>query len=176
MTVSSDSAARPRIADNAFVAPNASVTGDVTMGDRSSVWFSSTVRANGAPVTLGVGTDVQDNCLVDSELGFSAVLSDHVSMGHGATVHGSVIQHHVLIAMNATVMLGCTIGTGSIVAANATVPPGTTIPPRSLVVGAEGRVLRTVSDEEYERIVSTSEHYMQLAREYREGIGSRSDL
>jgi carbonic anhydrase/acetyltransferase-like protein (isoleucine patch superfamily) len=176
MTVTGDSGARPRFADNAFVAPNASVTGDVTMGDRSSVWFSSTVRANGAPVTLGVGTDVQDNCLVDSELGFSAVLGDHVSMGHGATVHGSVIEHHVLIAMNATVMLGCTIGTGSIVGANSTVPPGTTIPPRSLVVGVEGRVLRTVSDEEYERIVSTSEHYMQLAREYREGIGSRSDL
>ena len=162
---------RPRLADDVFVAPNADVVGDVTMAERSGVWFSGVLRANGAPVSLGVGTDVQDNCLVESEPGRPAILGDYTSMGHGASVHGSVVEDHVLIAMNATVLPGCRIGSGSIIAANATVPPGTVVPPRSLVVGDQGRVARQTTDAEYGRIELTSSHYMELARQYREALG-----
>ncbi|HYU20795.1 MAG TPA: gamma carbonic anhydrase family protein [Chloroflexota bacterium] len=162
---------RPRLASDAFVAPNAEVVGDVTMAERTGLWFSGIVRANGAPITIGVGTDVQDNCLVDSEPGHPTHLGNYTSMGHGAAVHGSVVGDHVLIAMNATVMLGCEIGSGSIVAANAKVPGGTTVPPGSLVVGEEGRVVREVSEEERDRIERTAEHYMKLAREYRAALG-----
>jgi carbonic anhydrase/acetyltransferase-like protein (isoleucine patch superfamily) len=165
---------RPTLADDVFVAPNAVVIGDVTMAERSSLWFSSVLRANGAPIQLGIGTDVQDNCLVDSEPGQPARLGNYTSMGHGAAVHGSVLEDHVLVAMNATVMPGCTVGEGSIIAANATVPPNTTIPPRSLVVGTEGRVVRQVTDAERERIEETSSHYIQLAREYRQALGPHS--
>lgn len=172
MPIREEGGARPRLADGVFVAPNAEVVGDVTMAERSSVWFSSVLRANGAPVSLGVGSDVQDNCLVDSQPGRPARLGNYTSLGHGAVVHGSVLEDHVLIAMNATVMPGCTIGTGSIVAANATVPPGTVVPPRSLVIGNEGRVVRQVTDAEYDRIELTSDHYMELARQYREALGS----
>jgi carbonic anhydrase/acetyltransferase-like protein (isoleucine patch superfamily) len=161
------------LADDIFIAPNAEVTGDVTMAGRSSVWFSSVLRANGAPIRLGVGADVQDNCLVESEPGHPAELGDYSSMGHGAALHGSIVEHHVLIAMNATVLPSCHIGTGSIIAANATVPRGTTIPPDSLVVGNEGRIVRRVTDAEYARIVETADHYMQLSREYRNTIGSK---
>lgn len=163
---------RPRLADDVFIAPNAVVIGDVTMASRSSLWFSSVLRADGAPIVLGVGTDIQDNCLVDSEPGRPSRLGDYTSLGHGAAVHGSTIDDHVLVAMNATVMSGCTVGTGCIIAANATVPPGTVVPPRSLVVGAEGRVARQVTDAEYARIELTSNHYMELARQYREALGT----
>jgi carbonic anhydrase/acetyltransferase-like protein (isoleucine patch superfamily) len=172
MPIREEGGARPRLADDVFVAPNAEVIGDVTMAERSSVWFSSVLRANGAAVSLGVGADVQDNCLVDSEPGRPARLGDYTSLGHGAVVHGSVLEDHVLIAMNATVMPGCTIGTGSIVAANATVPPGTVVPPRSLVIGDRGRVARQVTDAEYARIELTCSHYMELARAYREALTS----
>ncbi len=172
MPIREEGGHRPRLADDVFVAPNALVVGEVTMAERSSLFLSSTLRANGAPVTLGVGTDVQDNCLVDSEPGRPARLGNYTSLGHGATVHASVLEDHVLVAMNATVMPGCTIGSGSIIAANATVPPGTVIPPRSLVVGDQGRVVRRTTDEEYGRIELTSTHYMELARQYREGLGS----
>jgi carbonic anhydrase/acetyltransferase-like protein (isoleucine patch superfamily) len=172
MAIREDGGRRPRLADDVFVAPNAEVVGDVTMAERSSVWFSSALRANGAPITLGVGADVQDNCLVDSEPGLPAGLGNYTSMGHGAVVHASVLEDHVLIAINATVMPGCTIATGSIVAANATVPPGTMVPPHSLVVGDQGRVVRQVTDAEHARIELTSSHYMELAREYRETLGS----
>ena len=171
MPIREEGGHRPRLADDVFVAPNALVVGEVMMAERSSLFWSSTLRANGAPVTLGVGTDVQDNCLVDSEPGRPARLGNYSSLGHGATVHASVLEDHVLVAMNATVMPGCTIGSGSIIAANATVPPGTVIPPRSLVVGDQGRVVRRTTDEEYARIELTSTHYMELARQYREGLG-----
>ena len=161
----------PRLAADVFVAPNAVVVGDVTMAERSSVWFSTTVRSNGAPVTLGVGTDIQDNSLVESEPGQPARLGNYVSLGHGATVRGSALDDHVLIAMHATVLPGCRIGSGTIIAANATVPAGTVVPPNSLVVGDRGRVVRETTEAERGRIEATSTSYMELARHYREGIG-----
>jgi len=161
----------PRLAADVFVAPNAEVVGDVTMAERSSLWFSSLIRSNGAPVSLGVGTDIQDNSLVESEPGQPARLGDYVSLGHGATVRGSELDDHVLIAMHATVLPGCRIGSGTIIAANAPVPAGTVVPPNSLVVGDQGRVVRETTEAERGRIESTSSHYMELARHYREGIG-----
>jgi carbonic anhydrase/acetyltransferase-like protein (isoleucine patch superfamily) len=161
----------PRLAADVFVAPNAEVIGDVAMAERSSVWFSSVIRADGAPVKLGTGTDIQDNSVVDSLPGRPCELGEYTTLGHAAAVHASTVGNHVLVAMNATVMPGCTIATGSIVAANATVPPGTVVPPHSLVVGDQGGVVRQVTDAERERIEETSSHYIQLAREYREALG-----
>jgi carbonic anhydrase/acetyltransferase-like protein (isoleucine patch superfamily) len=161
----------PRLADDVFVAPNAEVIGDVEMAKRSSVWFSSVIRANGATVRLGTGTDIQDNSVVDSRPGQPCQLGEYTTLGHGAAVHASQVGDHVLVAMNATVMPGCTIGDGCIIAANATVPAGTTVPPGSLVVGDAGRVAREVRPAERERIESTCKGYMRLASEYREGTG-----
>jgi carbonic anhydrase/acetyltransferase-like protein (isoleucine patch superfamily) len=171
MPVRGEGGQTPRLADDVFVAPNADVVGDVEMAERSSVWFSSVIRGNGAPVKLGVGTDIQDNSVVVSEPGHPCTLGDYTTLGHAAAVHGSVVGSHVLVAMNAKVMPGCTIGDGSIIAANATVPPGTTVPAGSLVVGDAGRVVREVRPAERERIESTCRGYMRLASEYREGIG-----
>jgi carbonic anhydrase/acetyltransferase-like protein (isoleucine patch superfamily) len=161
----------PRLADDVFVAPNAEVVGDVEMAERSSVWFGSVICANGAPVRLGVGTDIQDNSIVDSQPGQPCRLGDYTTLGHGAAVHASQVGSHVLVAMNATVLPGCVIGDGCIIAANATVPPGTTVPAGSLVVGNAGRVAREVRPAERERIEETCRSYMRLASEYRQGIG-----
>lgn len=161
----------PRLAEDVFVAPNAEVVGDVEMAAESSLWFSSVIHADGAPVSLGVGTDIQDNAVVASQPGQPCRLGDYTSLGHGAAVHAATVGSHVLVAMNATVLPGCTIGDGCIIAANATVPAGSTIPPGSLVVGSAGRIVREVRPAERERIELTSAHYRQLAAEYREGIG-----
>jgi carbonic anhydrase/acetyltransferase-like protein (isoleucine patch superfamily) len=183
MPVRSEDGKTPRLAADVFVAPNAEVIGDVEMAEHSGLWFSSVIRANGAPVWIGVGTDIQDNSFVDSLPGQPCRLGSHTALGHGATVHASSVGDHVLIAMNATVMPGCTIamnapvmpgctiGEGSIVAANATVPPGTVVPPGSLVIGDEGRVLREVRPSESERIAGTAGRYVELAAEYVAGIG-----
>ena len=161
----------PRLAADVFVAPNAEVIGDVEMAEKSSIWFSSVIRATGAPVALGEGTDIQDNSVVDSLPGQPCRLGNRTTLGHGAAVHASTVGDDVLVAMNATVQPGCTIGDGCIVAANAVVPPGTTVPAGSLVIGSEGRVLRPVSPAEHERILGTGARYVELAAEYREGIG-----
>lgn len=171
MPIRPDGNKDPRLAANVFVAPNAEVVGDVEMAEHSSVWYSSLIRSNGAPVSLGVGTDVQDNSVVDSLPGQPCRLGNGTSLGHGAAVHASIVEDNVLVAMNATVLPGCTIGAGSIIAANATVPPGTTVPPGSLVIGSEGRVLRQVSERERQRILETGEHYVKLAAEHTLGVG-----
>lgn len=159
------------LAEDVFVAPNAEVVGEVTMAERSSVWFSSSIRAHGAPVSLGIGTDIQDNSVVDSRPGQPCSLGDYTTLGHAAKVHAAQVGNHVLVAMNATVMPGCVIGDGCIIAANATVPEGTVVPAGSLVVGDAGRVAREVRPQERERIESTCRGYMRLASEYLKGIG-----
>lgn len=161
----------PRLADDVFIAPNGLVAGDVEMAAHGSVWFNSVVRGDGAPVRLGVGVDIQDNAIVDSAPGQPCTLGDNTSLGHGAAVHGSTVGSHVLVAMNATIMPGCTIGDGCIIGANATVPAGTVVPAGSLVVGDAGRVAREVRPQERQRVEGTSNSYMRLAGEYREGIG-----
>jgi carbonic anhydrase/acetyltransferase-like protein (isoleucine patch superfamily) len=162
---------RPTLAPDVFVAPDAYVIGRVTMGPRSSVWFGSTLRGDTEPLTLGEGVDIQDHCTLHSDPGHPTVLGDFVSLGHNAIVHGAVLEHHVLIAISATVLTGARIGSGSIVAANALVPEGREIPPRSLVVGTPGKVVREVSEAEYQRIVQTSTNYMRLAQQYLAEIG-----
>ena len=161
----------PRLAPDVFVAPNAEVIGDVEMAARSSVWFSSVIRSNGAPVSLGYGTDIQDNSLVDSLPGQPCRLGDRTTLGHGAKVHASTVGDDVLVAMNSTVMPGCTIGDGCIIAANAVVPAGTIVPPSSIVVGTEGHALREVRPQERERIIGTGARYQELASEYLKVIG-----
>jgi carbonic anhydrase/acetyltransferase-like protein (isoleucine patch superfamily) len=161
----------PRLADDVFIAPNGLVAGDVEMAPQSSVWFNSVVRGDGAPVRLGVGVDIQDNSVVDSAPGQPCTLGNNTSLGHGAAVHGSTVGSHVLVAMNATIQAGCTVGDGCIIAANATVPPGTIVPAGSLVVGDSGRVAREVRPQERLRVEGTSNSYMRLAVDYREGIG-----
>ena len=171
MPVREQDGSAPRLAADAFVAPNAEVIGDGSIAEQSSVWFSSVVRSNGAPVSLGAGTDIQDNSLVESVAGRPARLGNYVSLGHGATVRGAGLDDHVLIAMHAVVLPGCRIGSGTIIAANATVPEGTVVPPNSLVVGDQGRIVRETTEAERGRIRDTPGHYMELARHYREGIG-----
>jgi len=161
----------PTLAEDVFVAPNAEVIGEVSMAEHASVWFSSIIRADGAPVSLGTGTDIQDNSVVDSQPGQPCSLGNYTTLGHAAVVHSSQVGDHVLVAMNATVMPGCVIGDGCIIAANATVPEGTIVPAGSLVVGDAGRVARDVRPAERERIEGTCRSYMRLASDYFKGIG-----
>lgn len=158
----------PTVADDVFIAPDAYVIGRVTIGPQSSVWFGTILRGDNEPLTLGRGVNIQEHSVLHTDPGNPVVMGDYVSLGHHAIVHGAVLEDHVLIAMNATVLTGARIGTGSIVAANALVPEGREIPPRSLVVGTPGKVLREVTEAEYARIIMTAERYTVLAQQYRQ--------
>lgn len=159
---------RPQVAPDVYIAPDAYVIGRVTIGPRSSVWFGSILRGDNEPLTIGEGCNIQEHSVLHTDPGYPVVMGNYVSLGHHAIVHGAVLEDYVLIAMSATVLTGARIGRGSIIAANALVPEGREIPPNSLVVGTPGRVVRTVTEAEFERIRYTAEAYMQLRQDYLE--------
>lgn len=165
---------RPEIGPEVYIAPDAYVIGKVTIGARSSVWFGSILRGDQEPITVGEGVNIQEHSVLHTDLRQPVVVGNYVTLGHHALVHSATLEDYVLIAMSATVLSGARIGTGSIVAANALVPEGREIPPRSLVVGTPGKVLREVTDEEFERIRRTAENYLRLARDYLKTEGSQA--
>lgn len=157
----------PTVDPAAWLAPTAVVIGQATIAADASVFYGAVVRADMDAITLGAGSNLQDNVVVHTDFGFPAVIGTGVSVGHAAVVHGCTIEDDCLIGMNATVLNGAVIGAGSLVAAGAVVLEGTRIPPRSLVAGVPGKVRRELTDEECARVVANAEHYRQLAAQHR---------
>ena len=152
----------PVVAASAWLAPGATLIGDVHLHDDASVWYSAVLRADGDRIDIGSGSNIQDGSVVHADPGFPVAVGAGVSVGHRAILHGCLIENDVLIGMGAIVMNGARIGTGSLVAAGALVPEGVQIPPRSLVAGIPGKVRRDITDEEHERILANARTYRQL--------------
>jgi carbonic anhydrase/acetyltransferase-like protein (isoleucine patch superfamily) len=138
----------PQIHPEAWVAPGASVIGQVTLATRASVWYGATLRAEAEPIHIGAGTNIQDGATVHVDSEYPVHVGASVSVGHNAVLHGCEVEDNVLIGMGAIVMNGAVIGAGSLIAAGALVPQGMAVPPRSLVTGVPGRVRRELSDAE----------------------------
>ena len=162
----------PDIDDSAWLAPTATVIGQARIDARASVFYGAVVRADMAEVRLGAGSNLQDNVVVHTDTGHPALIGAGVSVGHSAVVHGCVVEDRCLIGMNATVLNGAVVGTGSLVAAGAVVLEGTVIPPRSLVAGVPAKVRRTLTAEEYERVVQNAVIYEDLSTQHR-GLAER---
>lgn len=164
-----DTKFRPEQIDpSAYVAPNATVLGDVTIGAESSVWFGAVIRGDTESIRIGAQTNIQDLCVLHADEGFPCVLGDRVTVGHAAVVHGAQIADDVMIGMRAVVMNGAKIGAGSLVAVGAVVTEGVEVPPGSVVMGVPGKVRRTLSAEDQHRICHAAEHYVAAAKTYRE--------
>ena len=158
----------PRISPTAWLAPNATVVGDAEVADHASVFYGAVLRADMAAVRLGAGSNLQDNVVVHTDYGFPALIGAGVSVGHAAVVHGCTVEDDCLIGMNATVLNGAVVGTGSLVAAGTVVLEGARIPPGSLVAGVPGKVRRSLSPEELERVVQNARTYLELSARHRE--------
>jgi carbonic anhydrase/acetyltransferase-like protein (isoleucine patch superfamily) len=156
---------RPRARDAAFIAWNAEVAGDVTLGPGSSVWFSATLRGDLAPITVGESTNVQDGATLHVEGEAPLTVGSRVTVGHNAVLHGCAIGDDCLIGMGAVVLSRARIGNGSVVGAGALVPEGREYPARSLIVGNPARSLRTLDDESVEKIRGNARTYEELARQ-----------
>lgn len=154
----------PSIADDAFAAPTATLIGNVTLASGSSVFYGAVLRGDTDSITLGEGSNLQDNVVVHCDAGMPATIGARVSVGHGAVVHGCTVEDDCLIGMGATVMNGAVIGAGSLVAGGAVVLEGTLIPPRSLVAGVPAKVRRELSDDEIDGIRANAARYVELAR------------
>ena len=157
----------PSIPETVFVAPTASVIGKATFGDNASAFYGVSVRADTETITIGAGTNLQDNVVVHADPGFPATVGDRVSVGHSAVVHGCTIGNDCLIGMSATIMNGATIGEGSMVAAGAVVLEGMQVPPRSLVAGVPAKVRRELTDNELQDVRDNASRYQELAALHR---------
>ena len=159
--------ASPVIDPEAWLAPNATVIGNATIEARASLFYGAVVRADMDRIVLGAGSNLQDNVVVHTDYGFPTLIGSGVSVGHAAVVHGCTVEDDCLIGMHATVLNGARIGAGSLVAAGTVVLEGTVIPPRSLVAGVPGKVRRSLSDAEYDRVVANAQIYLDLAARHR---------
>jgi len=152
-----------------FVAPTATVTGDVTLGEETGIWFGAVLRGDRDRIEVGARSNVQDNAVVHTSAGFPARIGREVSVGHGAILHGCAIGDRVLVGMGAIVMNGAVVGEDTIIAAGAVITERTTIPPGSVVMGVPGRVVKQATPEQKEGIRKNAEQYIGLAKRYRHG-------
>jgi carbonic anhydrase/acetyltransferase-like protein (isoleucine patch superfamily) len=163
---------RPELIEpSVFVAPSATIIGDVSIGPESSVWFQAVLRGDSEAIRIGGQTNVQDGCVLHADPGFPCVLGDRVTLGHGAIVHGATVEDNVLIGMRAVVMNGAKIGRGSIVAVGAVVTEGTEIPPGSIAMGQPAVVKRQATDRDLAKIHHAADHYVAAAKLYRTAPG-----
>ncbi|MEU0653785.1 gamma carbonic anhydrase family protein [Streptomyces albogriseolus] len=158
----------PRIDEGAFVAPTASVIGDVTLHAGASVWYGAVLRGDVESIAVGASSNVQDNCTLHADPGFPVTVGERVSVGHNAVVHGATVEDDCLIGMGATVLNGAVIGAGSLVAAQALVPQGMRVPPGSLVAGVPAKVRRELTREEREGLTLNGTMYAELAAAHRD--------
>jgi carbonic anhydrase/acetyltransferase-like protein (isoleucine patch superfamily) len=152
----------PKLEQPVFVAWNAEVAGDVTMGKDCSVWFAATARGDMAPIRIGTGSNLQDGAVVHVDSGVPATVGDYVTVGHRAVLHGCTVEDGCLVGMGAIILNGAVIGEGSIVGAGALITEGKHFPPGSLIIGMPARAVREVSDAEREHIRENVRHYIDL--------------
>jgi gamma-carbonic anhydrase len=158
---------RPNVARAAFVAPNATVVGDVTLGADSSVFYGAVLRGDIARIVVGDGANIQDNAVVHLADDRDAVIGARCTVGHGAIVHACVVGDECLVGMGATVLDGAVIGARSIIGANSLVPQGFTCPPGSMVYGSPARVVRPLTADEQSGLPRWAEKYVTVARAHR---------
>jgi carbonic anhydrase/acetyltransferase-like protein (isoleucine patch superfamily) len=159
---------RPTLGRDVFVAENATVIGDVHLGDEAGIWFGAVLRGDYFPIRVGARTNVQDNAVLHITSGLAATtVGDDVTIGHGAIVHGCTIGHRCLVGMGSIVLDGAVVGDDSFLAAGSLVTPGTVLPPRSFAMGRPARVTRSVTDADLAWIREAAVQYARYARDFR---------
>ena len=152
----------------AFVAENATVRGDVTVGKGSSIFFGAVVRSELVPITIGEDTNIQDNCILHTDAGFPLTVGSGCTIGHGSILHGCTVGDNTLIGMGAIVLNGAVIGRDCIVGAGSLVPQGMVIPDGSMAFGSPAKIRRPLTEEEIAYNRGTAALYCREAAEYAE--------
>jgi carbonic anhydrase/acetyltransferase-like protein (isoleucine patch superfamily) len=158
-----------RVEGGAWVASNAIVTGDVTLGTDCGIWFGCVVRGDDAPLTVGPRTNIQDLTMIHADTGVPNTIGADCTVGHRVVLHGTEVGDGCLIGMGAVLLSGSRIGAESLVAAGTVVKEGFVVPPRSLVVGVPGRIVRQLGDDEVRGIAESAAAYVEKIRMYLDG-------
>ena len=158
----------PTIHSSAWVVPGATVLGDVTLAEESSVWYGAVLRGDINRIILGPRSNVQDNAVLHVDTNFPTTVGELVTIGHNAVVHACKIDNEVLVGMGAIILDDVEVGARSIIGANALVTIGTKVPPGSLVLGSPAKIRRQLALDEQEDIARWAWSYVETAKRYRE--------
>ncbi len=153
----------PQIGKQVFVADSADVIGSVILGDRASVWFNAVIRGDTDTISIGAGSNVQDNAVIHTDPGIQVVIGENVTIGHSAVVHGCVIGDYSLVGINAVILNGAHVGRYCLIGANALVPEGMQIPDHSLVLGTPAKVVRQLNDDAVAGLRHSAQVYQEKA-------------
>lgn len=160
----------PEIAADVFVAHDANIIGKVRLAAGASVWFGCTLRGDNEPIAVGDGSNLQENVVCHTDMGFPLTIGANCTIGHKAMLHGCTIGDGVLVGMGATILNGAQIGAGSLIGAGALVTEGKVIPPGSLVMGAPGRVVRELDDAARASLIASARGYQANAARFLKGM------
>jgi len=149
-----------------WVAPTANVIGDVILKNDSSVWFNAVIRGDIENITVGEGSNIQDNCVLHTDNGFPLKIGKMVTVGHLVMLHGCTIMDNSLIAIGSTILNKSVIGNNCIIGANSLITEGKIIPDNSLVMGSPGKVIRQVTEEEKKAITENAQRYIDNWKKY----------
>jgi len=158
---------RPIVSEEAFVAENATVIGEVTIGKCSSIWYNVVLRGDIAPIIIGNNTSVQDGSIVHCVVGVTTVIGNNVTIGHNVMLHSCKIGDNSLIGIGAIVLDGAEVGEGAIIGAGAIVTPRTKIPPFTMALGMPAKVVRNLTEEEVENLKEHALDYVELMKKYK---------
>lgn len=163
---------KPKVSDKAFVAPNATLIGDVTVKEGASIWFGAQLRADFGKIIVGARSSIQDNVVVHMLPGGQTVIEEDVTVGHGAVLHNCTLKKGCIVGMNAVILDNAVVGEQAIVAAGSVVTNGTEIPARHLAAGVPAKPIKELSGDSLLLVEQSARAYSMLVEKYlKEGIG-----
>jgi carbonic anhydrase/acetyltransferase-like protein (isoleucine patch superfamily) len=157
----------PQVDPSAWIAPNATVIGDVRLAAGSSIWWNAVLRGDNDPIVIGENTNIQDGSVIHTDKGTPLTLGRDITVGHMVMLHGCTVGDGSLIGIGSIVLNRAVIGRHCLIGANSLIPEGKTIPDRSLVMGSPGKVVRELTDDEVARLLASAQHYVDNALRYR---------
>lgn len=160
----------PQVHPTAFVADSAQVVGRVTLGEGSSVWFNTVIRADNEPMTIGAGSNIQDGSVLHSDTGFPLSVGERVTVGHQVVLHGCTVGDESLIGIGAAVLNGAKIGKHCLVGAGSLVTEGKEFPDGSMILGSPAKVVRQLTPEQIDGLRRSAQHYIANAQRFQAGL------
>lgn len=160
----------PDVAEDAWVAPGCYVIGRVSLAAKSSIWFGSTLRGDNELISVGAGSNIQENCVLHTDMGYPLTIGAGCTIGHKAMLHGCTIGQNSLIGMGATVLNGAVIGDNCLIGAGALITEGKTIPDGSLVMGVPGKVVRPLDAAQITGLQASALHYQANAARFSQDL------
>ncbi|ENQ3108445.1 Carbonic anhydrase or acetyltransferase, isoleucine patch superfamily [Bacillus sp. 491mf] len=157
----------PRIADSAFIADYVTITGDVTIGEESSIWFNTVIRGDVSKAVIGDRTNIQDQCTLHQSPKYPLILEDDVTIGHQVILHSCTVKKDALIGMGSIILDGAEIGEGAFIGAGSLVPQGKKIPPNTLAFGRPAKVIRELTEEDREDMARIRGQYVEKGQYYK---------